>query len=489
MKNIRDLEKIQEVTRGNKMECFKVYVNEIEGRIDSYYYRPEFVQFEKRIKKLRWKKIKNLSFDLKNGSTPSGGIFEDSGIPFFRSQDFNLFDFEIKQYITKQFHEKLNRSSIKNGDILLAVVGATLGVVGYVPNYIKEGNINQNIVRIRVIDKSVDPKYLVIMLSLNVGQKLIFREMTITTQAYLNNSQLGNIKVPIPSLETQKHIVQLMDDAYEIKKQKENEAQQFLDPINSYVLEELGIILPDLKDEMCYVVWVDEAKGKRIDPKKYTNKPKAVLKAISKSKYDKKELSNLIVRNISGEWGKDPLTKVPNDYILCNVLRNTNFDNQYNLNYESVAKRLIFKNEFENIRLKKDDILIEKSGGSPIQPVGRIALIEDLKGNYTFSNFLQLFRINQKECISAYLFTYLKAIYSLNYMEYLQNQTTGIKNLIMEEYLSIPIPLPPIQIQNKIAEEVKIRMQKAKQLQKEAKEVLEKAKVRIERIILGEEEI
>ena len=62
-------------------------------------------------------------------------------------------------------------------------------------------------------------------------------------------------------------------------------------------------------------------------------------------------------------------------------------------------------------------------------------------------------------------------------------------NINLEEIRALKIPLPPLEIQNKIADEVKARMQKAEQLQKEAKEVLEEAKERVEKIILGEEEI
>jgi len=46
-------------------------------------------------------------------------------------------------------------------------------------------------------------------------------------------------------------------------------------------------------------------------------------------------------------------------------------------------------------------------------------------------------------------------------------------------------PLPLLSIQNKIAEEVKKRMQKAEQLHKEAKEELERAKLEVEKIILS----
>lgn len=59
-------------------------------------------------------------------------------------------------------------------------------------------------------------------------------------------------------------------------------------------------------------------------------------------------------------------------------------------------------------------------------------------------------------------------------------------NINLDEIRSIKIILPSFAIQNKIAEEVKNRMQKAKQLQKEAKEELEKAKQEVEKIILGD---
>ncbi|MBU3999607.1 restriction endonuclease subunit S [Patescibacteria group bacterium] len=162
----------------------------------------------------------------------------------------------------------------------------------------------------------------------------------------------------------------------------------------------------------------------------------------------------------------------------------TNFDNKFNLNFENVAQRLITKDKFKKVQLKKDDILIEKSGGSPIQPVGRVAIFENDNENFGFSNFLQCFRVNKQECLPYYLFAYLKSIYNLGYMEYVQNQTTGIKNLIMEEYLSIPVLLPPLEIQKKIAEKTELYYFQAHNLQKEAIEGLEKAKKEAEKMIL-----
>jgi len=69
-------------------------------------------------------------------------------------------------------------------------------------------------------------------------------------------------------------------------------------------------------------------------------------------------------------------------------------------------------------------------------------------------------------------------------MEYIQNQTTGIRNLIMEEFLQIPVLLPNSNTQNKIADEVQSRISRAQQLQSEASQIYSDAKKQVEGMIL-----
>ena len=59
-------------------------------------------------------------------------------------------------------------------------------------------------------------------------------------------------------------------------------------------------------------------------------------------------------------------------------------------------------------------------------------------------------------------------------------------SLSQEAFKSIFLPLPPRSIQDKIANEVKTRIERAKELQKKGKQIVKKAKKEIERIILGE---
>ncbi|HID43409.1 MAG TPA: restriction endonuclease subunit S [Archaeoglobaceae archaeon] len=83
-----------------------------------------------------------------------------------------------------------------------------------------------------------------------------------------------------------------------------------------------------------------------------------------------------------------------------------------------------------------------------------------------------------------YIFSILKS--PLGQIQIKRDITGGtIMGIIRETTKNLKIPLPPLKIQNKIAEEVKRRMQKAEKLQKEAKEVLEKAKQEVEKIILS----
>jgi restriction endonuclease S subunit len=484
--------------RAVNMECFTVLVDEVEGRIDPFYYKPEFVRLVKAIKesKFGFLRFEEIIQDISGGATPriEGDFYSDSGIPFLRVQNVTEegINLEDVKFIKKEVHEKmLKRSQLHENELVFTITGR-IGSVTVVPKRF-EGNINQHSVRIKLQEiyknNQILPEYIALFFNLKIGQKLSFRKTTGGTRPALDYEAIKDLVIPIPNLQKQEELLEKTKNAYSLKKSKEVEAQKLLDSLNDYVLNELGIKLPELKDKMCFIAFSKEVEGHRIDPKKYTERPKAILKAIQESKYKNEELRSIISESIAGEWGADPFNEVSNssDYILCKVIRNTNFANKTNLDLTDIPERLINQSKLNNILLKAGDLLIEKSGGSPIQPVGRIALISQIGDGYTFSNFLQCIRVNKSICLPEYLFCFLKAIYSLNYMEYIQNQTTGIKNLIMEEFLLIPVCLPPIAVQNKIAEEVKNRMQKAEQLQKEAKDELEKAKQEVEKIILGDE--
>ena len=155
-------------------------------------------------------------------------------------------------------------------------------------------------------------------------------------------------------------------------------------------------------------------------------------------------IAGLLSEEFSGTWGPENVNGV-------SVLRSTNFQNSGYLNLDSVAVREIPENHLSNKAINIGDILLERSGGGPQQPVGRVSWCDDRVTGWTFSNFCQILRssagVDSKFLFYALYYLHMSSI-TLTY----QNQTTGIRNLEYKSYLRISIPLPPLPEQRKIAE-------------------------------------
>lgn len=172
------------------------------------------------------------------------------------------------------------------------------------------------------------------------------------------------------------------------------------------------------------------------------------------------KINDLITDKISGEWGEEV-----NGTPAVNVLRTTNFTNQGSLNLQSIVKRNVSADLIAKKKLSKGDVIIEKSGGSPTQPVGRVVYF-DLEGDdYLCNNFTAILRPS-KEIFPKYFFYALYFLHlSKRTLKY-QNKTTGILNLKLERYLEEEqIKVPDLNTQKQIAqllEEADIARQKRK---------------------------
>ena len=67
----------------------------------------------------------------------------------------------------------------------------------------------------------------------------------------------------------------------------------------------------------------------------------------------------------------------------------------------------------------------------------------------------------------------------------MQSQTNGIRNLILGEYLNLPIPVPPLEKQKEIAKHITDIRKQAQQLKDKTKELLKKASEEIEELLLN----
>lgn len=152
------------------------------------------------------------------------------------------------------------------------------------------------------------------------------------------------------------------------------------------------------------------------------------------SSYQTTPVGNYIEDSYPGEWGTED-----KDGNGVKVVRTTNFTNSGKLDLTDVVTRSISEKKVERKTIRKYDTILERSGGTTDNPVGRVVLFEEDE-QYLCNNFTQVLRFKKVDPIFAF--------YSLFYFYHtnkivvrsMGSKTTGIQNLNMSKYLEIGIP-------------------------------------------------
>lgn len=110
--------------------------------------------------------------------------------------------------------------------------------------------------------------------------------------------------------------------------------------------------------------------------------------------WDAVELRRLLSSHSAGDWGDE------DGDVGVKILRSTNFTDAGHLDFSDVAVRYFSELGIEKFGLKVGDILLERSGGGPDQPVGRTGFITDELGWFWVSNFVHVLRPDPENQLS-----------------------------------------------------------------------------------------
>lgn len=155
-----------------------------------------------------------------------------------------------------------------------------------------------------------------------------------------------------------------------------------------------------------------------------------------------------LFESLNGLWkGKKP------PFVKAKVIRNTNFTKMGVIDYSDVVELDVEKKQLEKKHLNRGDIIVERSGGSPAQPVGRVVFFDKDETDFSFSNFTSAIRVkDQEHLFPKYVFYFLKYFYDQGATEELQQRTTGIRNLDFNTYKDkTQIPFLPMTGQKNIS--------------------------------------
>lgn len=103
---------------------------------------------------------------------------------------------------------------IKKNDLLIVMVGNTSGKIA-IWNDEKEAYLNQNIHKINICNEKIISKYLFYQLNKNYYQDILKDLSSGSAQPFISTKDIEEIKIPIPSIDIQKEIVEILDVYYE----------------------------------------------------------------------------------------------------------------------------------------------------------------------------------------------------------------------------------------------------------------------------------
>jgi restriction endonuclease S subunit len=458
----------------NKTLSFIVRHSKIEGRFDPIFYQPKFMEIVDKIKKTSWtvKELNDIVLFSNKKVNPKKNPNEYFNYVEITDIDVNLGEItSFKKLLGKEAPSRA-RMVIKKGNIILSTTRPYRGAIAIVPDHLDNSICSTGFAVIE--PRGIDRYFLHSFLRSKFSLLQLEQRMTGSNYPAITIEELKKIKIPVPPSEIQSKVAQIVQDAYTQKKRKYKETEELLNSINDYILEKLGIEIPRVEDKRSFEVNY-ETLNKRYDVFYYQPKYVRIEESFKKGKYELKELKEV------ARFSKETMNPAEEPEKIFRYIEIANVDSKFG-RIDSV-KEILGKDAPSRARkvLRAGDVVVSTLR----ETLKSIAIVpKELDGSIGTTGFAVLRPAINREFLYAILRT--DPIQELMW----RRATGAIMPAISENDLkSIKLPIPPISIQNEIAEEVKKCREKVERLRKEAEDIVKQAKEKVEKIILGDEEV
>jgi type I restriction enzyme S subunit len=243
--------------------------SELEERFD-----PEMILYQSKTHSFKYDTIelkKLLKKSPQYGANESGIARNSFKEPrYIRITDINEFGL-LDDTIGVTANKVEDKYVLNDNDILFARSGATVGKA-----YLhKTKLLNYKcffagyMIRFVVDQSKILPDYLFTYTQLNIYRAWVKAIQRAAGQPNINAEEYKSLPIPLPPISIQTNIVQIINNAYNQKQQKEAEAKILLQGIDTYILETLGITIPQKQNGIEHRIFTanfSEVVGLRFDP-------------------------------------------------------------------------------------------------------------------------------------------------------------------------------------------------------------------------------
>lgn len=261
-------------------------------RFDAEHYQKIYREIIRKIKEKPYKKLSELlKSPVITGHTPSMKVdrFYNGNVNFIKTDNLreNRISGHFTDTLTEEGNREIFRSTLKEGDIITTIIGATFEIIGRTSIIQKEilpANINQNIALIRPDNNLINSDYLNIYLNTKYGRRLLYWQSRQTGQVNLNCREVERIYVPLFNL-LEERIEKIAHEIERFKinvKEKYEQAEalllQFLN-FENYELSQGPVNIKNFSDSF--------GTSGRLDAEYYQLKYEQVISKIEATNYER----------------------------------------------------------------------------------------------------------------------------------------------------------------------------------------------------------
>ncbi|EDO8814587.1 N-6 DNA methylase [Campylobacter coli] len=451
-------------------------------------------------------RLKDFVLDIQTAKRPSGGVgkYENGALSLGGEHIDNKSGYiklDNPKYVPIEFYESFalqDKGIVKQFDILICKDGALTGKIAMVRNEFirKSAMINEHIFLLRC-DNIVKQKYLFYILHSYSGQQALKSKITGSAQGGINKTNLESILIPNADFEIQKQIVaecEKVEEQYNTIRMSIEEYQNLIKAIlqkcgiiddgggyelNS-ILENLQKLESKLDFNLLFSFIDDFTNARQEDLKKFkefVKNIKAILDTLLISPKDGwKRISLKNEQYIELNPSKKEISKLDENMLVSFIEMASVSDKGY---IQSKIDRSLNEVRKGYTYFIENDILIAKI--TPCMENGKCAIAKNLTNNIGFgSTEFHIFRA-KTGLDSSFLF------YNLNQQNIREKAAlamtgaSGHKRVPISFYENLTIPLPPLEIQEKIVQNIELVEQqidflnlKLEFLEKEKEKILQK---------------
>ncbi|WP_138739912.1 restriction endonuclease subunit S [Pseudoalteromonas sp. S554] len=300
--------------------------------------------------------------------------------------------------------DEFDHKKVTSNDLVMANTGSPGRVFKG-----KDGILSNNLFKISFDNNSVDRDYLYMMLSSNVFQSLLQKQMKGGIQKHLGHQTISRQEIPLPPLEEQKRIAAILDKADAIRHKRQQAIQLADDFLRSVFLDMFG----DPKTKGWEITTVEK-----------------------------------VAESIKGSMRTGPFgSQLLHSEFVEKGIAVLGIDNAVENKFKWGKQRFITEEKYQQLKrytVKPDDVIITIMG-----TCGRCAVVpEDIPTSINTKHICCI-TLDKDKCLSSFLHSYF--LYHPDCQKYLATNTKGaiMAGLNMGIVKGIPVPLVPLNLQVK----------------------------------------